>query len=133
MALVKFGDLQVGKLPVVGPFQVSPLALETFLEITGERHPIHEKAGVVPGGFLHSLTAGAMISGTGAWDVKGLRTMNWRFLAPLRVAQDYYVQTEINELIPITENTGLVILQRRITGSENNLLATGRLELVVNR
>jgi acyl dehydratase len=126
-----------------GPVVIPTARLDAFLEITGERHPIHAdpqfaaQAGrrdrVVPGGLLHSATTGWGVEHGAALAVIGMRSMHWDFVRPVYPDTQLWFTSTFQNPVAIDPRIGVVEVTRKVIDAEEQTLAIGRLSLVMMR
>jgi acyl dehydratase len=142
-ALRYFEDCAAGQEWRLGPFVIPVEALDRFLEVVGERHPIHvdeafaHAAGrhgrIVPGGMLHSYVTGEIGRQVGFAAVIAMRSFRYDFVSPLSPGEPFFVHRRIESVTPIDERVGRVTEVRRILDPADHAYAIGLIDVVLLR
>ncbi|MGL4831853.1 MAG: MaoC family dehydratase [Propionibacteriaceae bacterium] len=129
--MIAFTDLALGD-QLEANATITSAQLAQFCALTGENQPLHTRDGVIPGTLLQAVASGAMTAAGGDWDVVGLRTTQWRFIAPLHADELLHLSQEITALHELSATYGQVTVQRRIS-THGNVCALGTLTIVMRR
>ena len=142
-ALRFFEDCVAGQEWHLGPLVITVEALDRFLEVVGERHPIHvdrafahaaaRHGRIVPGGMLHSYTTGAIGRQLGFAAVVAMRSFRYDFVSPLSPGEPFFVHRRIETVALINERLGRVTERRRILDPVDHAYAIGEIDAVLLR
>ena len=126
-----FSDLRVGDL-IEASATISHDQLMQFCTLTGENQPLHTTDGIIPGTLLQAVASGAITAVDEAWDLVGLRTTQWRFIAPAHVDDLLHISQEITDMQELSSIYGQVTVRRKIS-THDNVCAIGTLTIIVRR
>lgn len=141
--LLAWEDLATAPPRHFGPVTITEEQVERFLELTGERHPLHTDTAwtmavagaprVVPAGLVHSVTSGWAVRHAGPAAVLGLRSVTWDFVRPLHPGMPFWFVVTTTASEALDERIGLVDVTRRVLDDQDRTHALGHLNLAVLR
>lgn len=138
-----FEDCEAGQQWRLGPFVITSEALDRFLDVVGERHPVHVDDGfartaarrgrIVPGGMVHSYVTGEIGRQLGFAAVVAMRSFHYDFVRALCPGDPFFVHRRLETVTAIDERLGRVIELRRILDPADHAYAVGSIDAVLLR
>ncbi|MGH3854315.1 MAG: MaoC family dehydratase [Pseudonocardiaceae bacterium] len=136
-------DLAHAPIRHFGPIVLTSRLLDQLLDLTGERHPVHDddsfaraasrRQRIVPGGLIHSITSGWAVRHGSPVAIVGMRTLAWDFVRPLYPDTPFYFTAETESSQVIDDRVGIVKTVRRVLDDSGRAFAIGRMNVVVLR
>ena len=137
-------DLVVGSEIEVGPCVIRAEDIRRYLELIGDRNPVHDDASfarttqlarpIVPGVLLFGFASARVREAVGAYAVVAARFGHYDYLAPCHPDEPFAVRTAVVAKEPVDQRRGTVEIMRRIlSAADGRVLAIGREGVLVLR
>lgn len=138
-----FEDLHAAVPCVVGPYVISEEELDRFLELSGERYPIHTDASfakrtkmrgrVIPGTLLHAFASARLRETNGPLAIQALRVVRYDHLRPVYPGARFFVSWAVMEAGPIDSRRAAIETRTCILDEDRRVLSIGLLAATVRR